>query len=135
MAQSWSEETVQVAGADLAMIKGGSGKPLLMLHDELGFPGWMTWNETLAHDRTLVSPLQPGYGKSPKQAWIRNYRDLGGFYSQAIRELLLADPGVYRQLEESGARLGHGLAEALRFAGQPGHQGLHPDSDRTPDRF
>jgi pimeloyl-ACP methyl ester carboxylesterase len=91
MAQSWSEETVKVAGADLTMIKGGSGKPLLMLHDELGFPGWMTWNETLAHDRTLVIPLQPGYGKSPKQAWIRSYRDLGGFYSQAIRELRL-DP-------------------------------------------
>ncbi|HEY2664747.1 MAG TPA: alpha/beta hydrolase [Candidatus Binataceae bacterium] len=91
MAQSWSEETVRVAGADLTMIKGGSGKPLLMLHDELGFPGWMAWNETLAHDRTFVIPLQPGYGKSPRRAWIRSYRDLGGFYAHAIRQLKL-DP-------------------------------------------
>ena len=91
MAQSWSEETARVAGAELKIIKGGSGKPLVMLHDELGFPGWMTWNETLAHDRTFVIPLQPGYGKSPRQDWIRSYRDLGGFYSQAIRELRL-DP-------------------------------------------
>jgi pimeloyl-ACP methyl ester carboxylesterase len=91
MAQSWSEETVHAAGTDLVMIKGGSGQPLLMLHDELGFPGWMTWNETLAHDRTLVIPLQPGFGKTPKQDWIRSYRDLGAFYAQAIRELKL-DP-------------------------------------------
>src|SRR5712692_5172737 len=91
MAQSWSEETAHVAGADLVMIRGGSGKPLLMLHDELGFPGWVSWNETLAHERTLVIPLQPGFGKTPKQDWIRNFRDLGGFYSQAIRDLKL-DP-------------------------------------------
>jgi pimeloyl-ACP methyl ester carboxylesterase len=73
------------------MLKGGSGKPLLILHDELGYPGWMTWNETLAHDRTLLIPLQPGYGKTPKIDWITDYRDLGGFYSQVLRELKL-DP-------------------------------------------
>ena len=74
-----TEEKLQVAGAELVMVKAGSGKPLLILHDELGYPGWMTWNETLAHDRTLLIPLQPGFGKTPKIDWIRNYRDLGGF--------------------------------------------------------
>ncbi len=39
------EERLTVAGAELAMIKAGSGKPLLIFHDELGYPGWMTWNE------------------------------------------------------------------------------------------
>jgi pimeloyl-ACP methyl ester carboxylesterase len=73
------------------MLKAGSGKPLLMLHDELGYPGWMTWNETLAHDRTLLIPLQPGYGKTPKLDWIISYRDLAGFYSQVLREMKL-DP-------------------------------------------
>jgi hypothetical protein len=32
---NWTEETVNVAGVDLAMIKGGAGKPLLILHEEL----------------------------------------------------------------------------------------------------
>ena len=86
-----SEEVVNVAGAQLTMVKGGSGKPLLIFHDELGYPGWMTWNETLAHDRTLFIPLQPGFGKTPKLEWVRTYRDLAGFYSQALRELKL-DP-------------------------------------------
>jgi pimeloyl-ACP methyl ester carboxylesterase len=86
-----SEEHVNVAGAQLTMIKGGSGKPLLIFHDELGFPGWMAWNESLAHERTLVIPLQPGFGKSARIEWIRNFRDLAGFYSQMAREMHL-DP-------------------------------------------
>jgi len=86
-----AEETVHVAGAQLAMVKGGSGKPLLILHDELGYPGWMTWNETLGHERELFIPLQPGFGKTPKLEWVRTYRDLAGFYSQVLRELKL-DP-------------------------------------------
>ncbi len=86
-----TEEKLKVAGAELVMLKAGSGKPLLMLHDELGYPGWMTWNETLAHDRTLLIPLQPGYGKTPKLDWIISYRDLAGFYSQVLREMKL-DP-------------------------------------------
>src|SRR5437773_1516368 len=86
-----TEEKLSVAGAELVMLKGGSGKPLLMFHDELGYPGWMTWNETLGHDRTLLIPLQPGYGKSPRLDWVRNYHDLAGFYSQVVREMKL-DP-------------------------------------------
>ncbi|HVN29457.1 MAG TPA: alpha/beta hydrolase [Candidatus Binataceae bacterium] len=86
-----TEEKLKVAGAELVLLKAGSGKPLLILHDELGYPGWMTWNETLAHDRTLLIPLQPGFGKTPKIDWIMNFRDLAGFYSQVLREQKL-DP-------------------------------------------
>ena len=86
-----TEEKQNVAGAELVMVKGGSGKPLLIFHDELGYPGWMTWNETLGHERTLLIPLQPGYGKTPKLDWVMTYRDLAGFYSQVLREMKL-DP-------------------------------------------
>jgi pimeloyl-ACP methyl ester carboxylesterase len=86
-----NEEKIQAAGAELVTIKGGSGRPLLIFHDELGYTGWMTWNEELALDRTLLIPLQPGFGKTPGIKWVRNYRDLGGYYSQVVRELKL-DP-------------------------------------------
>ena len=55
-----SEENIRVAETDLALIKGGNGKPLLIFHDELGYPGWMAWNSGLAEARTLLIPLQPG---------------------------------------------------------------------------
>ncbi len=88
---NWTEEKISVAGTELAMVKGGSGKPLLIFHDELGYTGWMTWNMELAEQRRLLIPLQPGFGKTPRLDWIRNYRDLAGFYSRVVRELHL-DP-------------------------------------------
>lgn len=83
------EETVRVADNELVLLRGGSGKPLLILHDELGYPGWMTWNEKLARERTLLIPMQPGFGRTPRLDWIRNYRDLAGFYAQVVREMRL----------------------------------------------
>jgi pimeloyl-ACP methyl ester carboxylesterase len=62
-----------------------------MFHDELGYPGWMKWNEELAKEREFIIPLQPGFGKTPRIEWIRNYRDLGGFYARVLREMSL-DP-------------------------------------------
>src|SRR5215475_14231053 len=84
-----TEERVSVAGESLVMLKGGTGKPLLMFHDELGYPGWMSWNEELAKERELIIPLQPGFGRTPRLDWIRNYRDLGGFYARVLREINL----------------------------------------------
>ncbi|MGH7843216.1 MAG: alpha/beta fold hydrolase [Candidatus Binataceae bacterium] len=87
----WTQTTVKAANAELAVIRGGSGKPLLILHDELGYPGWMAWNEWLADKHELIIPLQPGFGKTPKLDWVMSYRDLAAFYSQVTRELK-ADP-------------------------------------------
>lgn len=91
---SVSEKTEKLAGSELAIVRGGSGKPLLMLHDELGYPGWMQWNEALAADRQFIIPRQPGFDKSPRIDWIRSYRDLGGYYAQVLRELKLGQVDV-----------------------------------------
>jgi pimeloyl-ACP methyl ester carboxylesterase len=86
----WTEEIIQVAGTKLATIKGGKGKPLLLLHEELGYPGWMSYHEALAKERSLIIPIQPGYGKSPRVEQIRNVHELGLFYIAALNELNLA---------------------------------------------
>jgi len=39
--REWKEETVHVDGTDLVVVKGGTGDPLLVLHEELGWPGWL----------------------------------------------------------------------------------------------
>lgn len=89
-----TEKTEKIGGHDLAIVRGGSGKPLLMLHDELGYPGWMEWNEALAADRQFIIPRQPGFDKSPRIDWIRSYRDLGGYYARVLRELKLGQVDV-----------------------------------------
>lgn len=88
---NWTETTANIAGTELMLVRGGSGKPVLMFHDELGYPGWMGWNEELAKAREILIPLQPGFGRTLRLDWIRSYRDLGGFYARVLRELNL-DP-------------------------------------------
>ena len=88
--KSWRSVQVRVAGCDLTIGRGGSGKPRLVLHDELGFPGWLKWNTALAEKRELVIPMHPGYGVSPAPEWIRTIRDLAGFYSIFVRQQKLA---------------------------------------------
>ena len=92
--REWHEETLRVDDADLMVIKGGTGKPLLILHEELGHPGWLKWHAALARNRTLIIPLHPGFGRTPAPEWIRNIRDLAGLYSILVREQKLAPVDV-----------------------------------------
>ena len=49
--ESVREESHSVGADQLIVLKGGSGKPLLILHEELGYPGWMKWNGALSERR------------------------------------------------------------------------------------
>ena len=86
MAGELGESVVDVGGVGVVMLEGGSGRPLLMLHDELGFPGWMRWNGDLAGGRRFVIPLQPGFGRTPQVQWFESIRDVGSFYTRMVRE-------------------------------------------------
>lgn len=85
-AEDLAESVVDVGGVGVVVLEGGSGRPVLMLHDELGFPGWMRWNEELAGSRRFVIPLQPGFGRTPRVPWFRSVRDVGAFYARMLRE-------------------------------------------------
>jgi pimeloyl-ACP methyl ester carboxylesterase len=80
------EQTLRVGDNSLVVVQGGSGPRVLVLHEELGDPGWLQWQTELAGSRTLMIPQHPGFGKSPQIKWIRNIRDLACFYSRLIRE-------------------------------------------------
>jgi pimeloyl-ACP methyl ester carboxylesterase len=88
------EETLTVGADKLVVLKGGSGKPLLILHEELGYPGWMKWNEALSEKRTLITPLYPGFGKTPRAEWIMSIRDLAAFLARFVREQGIAPVDV-----------------------------------------
>jgi pimeloyl-ACP methyl ester carboxylesterase len=80
------EQTLRVGDNSLVVVQGGSGQPVLVLHEELGDPGWLKWHTQLAASRTLMIPQHPGFSKSPQIRWIRNIRDLACFYSRFIQE-------------------------------------------------
>jgi pimeloyl-ACP methyl ester carboxylesterase len=94
MAAGPVEDIVQVGDVPVTVLRGGTGKPLLMLHDELGFPGWLRWNRMMSEEHEFVIPLQPGFGHTPRVPWFRDYRDLATFYGRMLREMDLAPVDV-----------------------------------------
>ena len=89
MGDNSQEGTVHVAGSDLAIVKGGTGRPLLVLHDELGYTGWLSWHSALAQSHVLHIPIHPGFGNLPRIDWVASVRDLASFYSRMLRDLVL----------------------------------------------
>jgi pimeloyl-ACP methyl ester carboxylesterase len=104
---SFTEEMVDVAGSRIKLIKGGSGDPLLILHDEMGHPGWLRYHQALAQDHTLYIPWHPGFGESDEMDWVMNLHDLAGWYLGALDDLGLEGVDVM------GFSLGGWLAAEL----------------------
>ena len=61
-AESSTETFVEVADVRLQLRQGGTGEPLLVLHGELGVPGWLQAYELLAERFTVYVPSLPGFG-------------------------------------------------------------------------
>jgi len=81
----WQERTVTTGGAELMLRSAGRGRPLLVLHEELGDPGPLGWQADLAAERELLLPLHPGFGRTPRMEWIAGMRDLACFYAAWLR--------------------------------------------------
>lgn len=134
---TWKEETQSVAGVNLALVRGGAGKPLLVLHDELGYTGWMSWNEELSKIREVIVPLQPGFGKTPRQDWMWRHRDLANFYLNMIREMKLEKPDVigFSAGGYTAAEMAAACPELLGSITLVGPMGIKPDEGEIADMF
>ncbi len=105
--QTWTEETANLAGTDVRIVTGGTGEPLLILHDEMGHYAWFRFHEALAQQYKLHIPSHPGFGGTPPQQWITNVRDMAGWYLEALDDLGLGPVNV------AGFSLGGWLAAEM----------------------
>ena len=85
--KSWTRENIHVAGTVVGVVKGGTGEPLLLLHGELGHPGWLRYHDGLSRNNSLIIPSHPGFGESPRLDWVMNMRDMAGWYLQALDDM------------------------------------------------
>ncbi len=90
--ESFTEELVQVADVQIQLRQGGTGEPLLVLHSELGVPGWLRAYEQLAQHFTVYVPSLPGFGQSARPNWIVTVRDLAAWATWFTRDLQLPKP-------------------------------------------
>jgi pimeloyl-ACP methyl ester carboxylesterase len=94
VANEASEKTIRAGGNEITVVTAGSGPTLLILHDELGYTGFLEWQRALAKEHTLLIPLAPGFGRSPQIGWVESSRDLGSLYARILREERLGDIDV-----------------------------------------
>lgn len=89
-----TEKVVEVAGLKVPVWSGGSGPPLLVLHDDIGQSGWSPLKERLARKFTVVAPTHPGYAGADIPEWARHPRDIAALHQWLIRDLKLDRPAV-----------------------------------------
>jgi pimeloyl-ACP methyl ester carboxylesterase len=91
MATGWTETAVELAGSKLHLARAGSGRPVLVLHHDIGTPDQLAFYDALTARFDVLVPHHPGYGKSERPEWLRSVRDVAIMY-----QLLLSHLGVER---------------------------------------
>ena len=86
----WREMTVAVSGLPVRLRIAGSGKPLLVLHHDIGTLEQLPVYASLVAGHQVFLPEHPGYGQSERPAWMRSVRDLAAVYQGLLAELDLA---------------------------------------------
>jgi pimeloyl-ACP methyl ester carboxylesterase len=132
---------VEVAGGKVHLLTAGIGDPLLILHRDVGNPGWLPFYDRLAQRYTVHVPSHPGFDKSDRPEWMRNVRDMAVVYQWLIKDMKLAE-----QLHSlSVIGLGFGGWIAAEMATMDHHQlkklvlvsamGMKPNRGEIMDQF
>jgi pimeloyl-ACP methyl ester carboxylesterase len=80
------EETVRVAEAELHLLRGGTGRPTLVLHGFEGPEGWLEFHETMSRAADVIAPSHPGFGLSERPEWMETIADAALFYEWFLRD-------------------------------------------------
>jgi pimeloyl-ACP methyl ester carboxylesterase len=80
---------VEVASGSVHLLTSGIGEPVLILHRDVGNPGWLPFYEQIAQHYTVHVPSHPGFDQSDRPDWMRNVRDMAVVYQWLLKELKL----------------------------------------------
>src|SRR5258708_15112670 len=89
MAVAWKEQTVELGEVRRRVTRGGSGRPVLVLHHDIGTLDRLPFYDALAEKFDVIVPNHPGFGVPERPQWLRHPRDIAALY-----QWLLADLGV-----------------------------------------
>ena len=88
---AWNDTTMDIAGTRMHLTRGGSGRPVLVLHHDIGTLDRLPFYEALAQSFDVLIPHHPGWGKSERPQWMRSVRDIAAMHAWVLGELGLSD--------------------------------------------
>ena len=107
---AYRSDFVEVRGVRTHLLKGGRGRPLLVLHPEFGANMWAPYHDALAAHFTVLAPDHLGFGQSDRPEWLETIDDLVFHY------LDLLDTLHVERLSIVGTSLGGWIATACAVA-------------------
>ena len=91
MSVAWTDSVHEIAGTKMHLSRAGSGRPLLILHHDIGSPDRLPFYDTMAGSFDVLVPHHPGWGKSERAQWLRHPRDIAAMHAWLLSELGLKD--------------------------------------------
>jgi pimeloyl-ACP methyl ester carboxylesterase len=102
-----TDDLTMIGNCRIRLMRGGSGRPLVMLHGGGGAGIWLPCMAKLAQRYEVLAPEHPGFGASDTPAWLDTISDLANFYLEFLDQLELE--GVHLM----GSSLGGWIAADL----------------------
>jgi pimeloyl-ACP methyl ester carboxylesterase len=87
MSVAWTDSTHEIAGTRMHLSRAGHGRPLLVLHHDIGTPERLPFYDALAASFDVLVPHHPGWGRSERPNWLRHPRDIGAMHAWLLAEL------------------------------------------------
>jgi pimeloyl-ACP methyl ester carboxylesterase len=84
---TWSDTIIEAAGNRMHISRAGSGRPLLVLHHDIGTLDRLPFYDRLAERFAVLVPQHPGWGRSARPQWLRSARDIAAIYQGLLAEL------------------------------------------------
>src|ERR1700690_4461174 len=107
---AYRSDFLDVRGVRTHLLKGGRGRPLLVLHPELGANMWFPYHEALAARFQVFAPDHLGFGESERPEWLERIDDLVFHYVDLLDMLGLERVSII------GTSLGGRVAAELAVA-------------------
>ncbi len=114
----WAEHTVTVSGAKHFLRRGGKGRPVLVLPHDIGTVERTAFYDALAARHDVIVPDYAGWGRSPRQEWMRSVRDVAVHMQGLIDTLGLDKPSLV------GLGFGGWVAAEMATMAPKAHAGL-----------
>ena len=83
----WTEYNVALGEVTVRLRRGGRGRPVLVLHHDIGTPDDLPFYDALADRFDVIVPNHPGFGVQERPRWLRHPRDLAALYQWLLAEL------------------------------------------------